>query len=204
VRRSLLGEFAKGESREKFGLAPETSTVLVMGGSQGARGINQAMIGAARSASVGEIQFIHITGGADESMVRDAYRSAGVKAWVGACHHGMQDAYGASDLAVARSGAASLTELAHFRIPAILIPYPHAAEDHQTLNAKVFEKEGAAVLMPESEPTAESLSREMVAILKPEIHAAMSEACARLSVDDAAQRVAKVLLEAASMGNLKK
>lgn len=204
VRRSLLGNFAKGESREKFGLAADLPTVLVMGGSQGARGINQAMIGAARTASLGAHQFIHITGGADETTVRDAYKAAGVRAWVGAFHHAMQDAYGASDLAIARSGAASLTELAHFRIPAILIPYPHAAEDHQTLNAKVFEKEGAAILMPESEATAESLSRKMVEILKPGTRATMSDACARLCVDDAADRVAKVLLDAVSGGSQKR
>ncbi|RZI59912.1 MAG: hypothetical protein EOP94_02285, partial [Zymomonas sp.] len=54
-------------------------------------------------------------------------------------HHRMEEAYSAADLAIARSGAASLTELSHFALPSVLIPYPHAAEDHQTLNAEIFD-----------------------------------------------------------------
>ncbi|NBV87297.1 MAG: UDP-N-acetylglucosamine--N-acetylmuramyl-(pentapeptide) pyrophosphoryl-undecaprenol N-acetylglucosamine transferase, partial [Verrucomicrobia bacterium] len=113
----------------------------------------------------------------------------------------MQDAYVAADLAVARSGAASLTELAYFKLPSILIPYPHAAEDHQTFNARIFSEAGAAVLLPEREANAERLAGEIRSILdEPSRREAMCSASASLSADDAAQRVAQVLLHAVEEG----
>jgi UDP-N-acetylglucosamine--N-acetylmuramyl-(pentapeptide) pyrophosphoryl-undecaprenol N-acetylglucosamine transferase len=107
----------------------------------------------------------------------------------------MQDAYSAATLAVVRSGAASLTELAFFQLPSILIPYPFAAEDHQTRNARVFERVGAGVLLPESGADAQTLAAAIRSVLAPQRHALMRAACGSLYVPDAAERVAGVLLE---------
>jgi UDP-N-acetylglucosamine--N-acetylmuramyl-(pentapeptide) pyrophosphoryl-undecaprenol N-acetylglucosamine transferase len=112
----------------------------------------------------------------------------------------MQDAYAAADVAVARSGAASLTELAYFELPSVLVPYPHAADDHQTLNAQVFQKAGAGILMPEPSATAALLASEIKTLLLPERHATMALACSGLNVPNAAECVADVLLKAASAG----
>src|SRR6185295_4140703 len=103
------------------------------------------------------------------------------------------------DLAIARSGAASLTELSHFALPAILIPYPFAAEDHQTFNAKIFERAGAAALLNERETTGETLSKKLLWFLEDAGRlAAASQSCAKLAPKDAAERVADVLIAAAA------
>jgi len=107
----------------------------------------------------------------------------------------MEVAYSAADLAVARSGAASLTELSRFALPSLLIPYPHAAEDHQTLNAKIFERAGAAVLLNEREITPDLLSRKLRLFLDDPAHLSeMSMRSAALAPRDAAERVADVVL----------
>src|SRR5688500_6600898 len=111
-----------------------------MGGSEGASGLNRRTIGAAPGLRGRSCQVVRLTGKTDEAEVRAAYQAAGVPAYVAAFHHAMQHAYSAADLAIARSGAASLTELSHFGIPAVLIPYPFAADDHQTANAAIFDR----------------------------------------------------------------
>jgi len=198
VRQALCEQNpSKAEALGRFGLQPHLPTVLVMGGSQGASGINMAVMEAAAQIGAGRLQFIHITGQADEAAVRAFYRKADIPAWTGAFHHAMQDAYCAADLSVARSGAASLTELAFFGLPSILIPYPYAADDHQTFNARVFADAGAALLLPEGEASGARLVAEITRILDESGRGRhMAEACAALSSKDAAQRVAQILLEA--------
>jgi UDP-N-acetylglucosamine--N-acetylmuramyl-(pentapeptide) pyrophosphoryl-undecaprenol N-acetylglucosamine transferase len=153
IREELRGAVDRAAALSTFGFesGDETATVLVMGGSQGARGINQAVIRALPSwkASGRAIRFIHQTGPDDAGMVRDAYAQAGLPAFVCAFHPAMQNAYAVADMAIARAGAATLTELSHFGIPSILVPFPWAAEDHQTLNAQIFVRAGAARLVAE-------------------------------------------------------
>jgi UDP-N-acetylglucosamine--N-acetylmuramyl-(pentapeptide) pyrophosphoryl-undecaprenol N-acetylglucosamine transferase len=202
VRRALQDRhLSKSEALQSFGLGHDLPTILVMGGSQGATGINMAVMEAAAHLGPGRLQFIHITGQTDESAVRAFYQKMGIPAWTGAFHHAMQDAYCAADLSVARSGAASLTELAFFGVPSILIPYPYAADDHQTFNARVFADAGAAVLMPEREASAGSLLREISRILEDKgCRQSMAEKCAALSIKDAAEQVAHILLRAVEGG----
>ncbi len=149
IRTSLAERLAKPAALATFNLTSGPPTLLVMGGSQGARGINQALIAALPKLAGRSLQIIHLSGSADEGQLRESYSKAGIPAFVAAFHHRMEEAYSAADFAIARSGAASLTELSHFALPAILIPYPFAAEDHQTLNAKIFERAGAAALLSE-------------------------------------------------------
>ncbi len=138
---------------------------------------------------------VHLTGAADEARVKEGYAAAGIRAWVGAFYHAMQEAYAVADVAVARSGAASLTELAYYRIPSILIPYPYAADDHQTANGRVFERAGAGVLVPEREATKERMAGELERILCGGAGLEMARACESLSREDAAERVAEVLFK---------
>src|SRR5205809_5081294 len=107
------------------------------------------------------LQVIHLTGARDEKLVADNYRRAKLPAFVAAFHHRMEELYSAADFAIARSGAASLAELAAFALPAILIPFPYAADDHQTKNAEIFVRAGAALLLKESDLTAESLAQKI-------------------------------------------
>jgi UDP-N-acetylglucosamine--N-acetylmuramyl-(pentapeptide) pyrophosphoryl-undecaprenol N-acetylglucosamine transferase len=198
VRGAFLQHPPKEEALRKFGLSPERKTVLVMGGSQGAAGVNLAVMEAAAHLASEGFQFLHITGAADEKTVSGFYQKAGIPAWTAAFHHAMQDAYSAADIAVARSGAASLTELSFFGLPSILIPYPFAAEDHQTCNAKIFSDAGAALLVQEREATGPFLAAEIRRILvDAQALSKMTAACRSLYRSDAAERVARVLLAAA-------
>lgn len=106
----------------------------------------------------------------------------------------MPAAYAASDLVISRSGGASLTELAYLGMPSILVPYPHAADDHQTYNARCFEKAGAALLAPEEEINAVSLAKLVGELLgSPGDLSSMKVAARGLSVDDAAARICDML-----------
>jgi UDP-N-acetylglucosamine--N-acetylmuramyl-(pentapeptide) pyrophosphoryl-undecaprenol N-acetylglucosamine transferase len=108
----------------------------------------------------------------------------------------MEEAYSAADLAIARSGAASLTELSHFAIPSILIPYPSAAEDHQTLNAQIFDRAGAGLLVPEREVHGELLAEKLRWFLDdPARLSEMSVRAAALAPKNSAERVAETVLK---------
>ena len=171
----------------------EKKTLLVMGGSQGAHGINQAVVRAAPEWKTA-LQIIHLTGREDEAEVRAAYEAAGVSAYVATFHHRMQEAYSAADFAVARSGAASLSELAYFGLPSLLIPYPFAAEDHQTFNAKIFTDAKAAISLKERETTADYLAQIVLEILRsPPKLSAMAAEAHRLAPADAASLLADTL-----------
>ena len=190
VRRTL-SRIPREEALATFGLDPNKKTLLVMGGSQGAHGINTAVSKAAPLLSDHAIQVVHLTGSRDEVAIRDHYAAHSVPAYVADFCHTMEHVYSAADLAVARSGAASLAELAFFGIPGVLIPYPYAAEDHQTLNAEVFARADAAELLKQSSATAEALAELLHELLSdPARMQAMGERARKLAPVDAAKRVA--------------
>ena len=196
VRASLVQRLNKAQATAAFGLSSERRTLLVMGGSQGAQGINRALREAVLQLRDSPLQIIHLTGKQDEQAMREAYAQAGLPAFVAAFHHRMEEAYSAADFCVARSGAASLTELSHFALPSLLIPYPHAAEDHQTLNAKIFDRAGAATLLQEHEITGEILAKKLRWFLdEPARLSEMSARSAELSPKQAAERVAETILK---------
>ncbi|MEO6785778.1 MAG: undecaprenyldiphospho-muramoylpentapeptide beta-N-acetylglucosaminyltransferase [Chthoniobacteraceae bacterium] len=196
IRSALTGRVDKTAALAAFGLKPGRTTMLVMGGSQGAHGINSAVGNAVPKLKAHSWQVIHLAGAQDEQAMHATYEREGIPAAVAAFHHRMEEAYGASDLAVARSGAASLAELSHFGLPAILIPYPHAADDHQMANARIFENAGAGVLLKESDATADALAEEITALIAdPARLATMSQRSRQLAPDNAAARVADVVLQ---------
>ena len=196
VRNTLTKPVDRTAALAAFGLSPEKKTLLVMGGSQGASGINRSVAAALPALANRGLQAIHLTGRTDESTVRDAYARSGIAAHVAAFHHRMEEAYGAADLAIARSGAASLTELSCFGLPSVLIPYPFAADDHQTANAEIFVNGGSAVLLKEADASGEKLAGEIIALLEtPGRLAAMSERSRRLAPAGAAERVADTVLQ---------
>ncbi|MEQ1859347.1 MAG: undecaprenyldiphospho-muramoylpentapeptide beta-N-acetylglucosaminyltransferase [Chthoniobacteraceae bacterium] len=196
--RGSLRRIDRGEACASFGFDPARKTLLVMGGSQGAHGINVALAGALPALRGANLQVIHLAGQRDEAMMRDAYATAGIPAFVAAFFREMERAYSVADFAIARSGAASLTELSHYALPSILIPYPFAAEDHQTANARIFERAAAAVMLPERETSADTLAQRIRSLLDdPSRLAEMSARAAALAPRDAAERVAEVILSRA-------
>ena len=189
--RTELKRLDKETARQKLGLQSGVTTMLVMGGSQGASGINRAMIKSLSSLHGVALQVIHLSGTRDEHLVSDNYHREKIPAFVAAFHHHMEELYSAADFAVARSGAASLAELAFFGLPSILIPFPYAADDHQTRNAEIFARAGAAVVLKESELTPESLTQKIRAMVDhPEQLRRMAEKSFQLALSDAANRVA--------------
>jgi len=134
-------------------LDPNCLTLLVMGGSRGARTLNQDVTQAVCEAhNLGhKVQVVHLSGKDDEASVRAAYADAHVPGAVYSFTQDMAPIYAQCDLAICRSGAATCTELSAFGMPALLIPYPYAANDHQTANARAMEKIGAADVVPEKD-----------------------------------------------------
>jgi len=192
--RTELKRLDRQSARLKLGLQPDVTTMLVMGGSQGASGINQAIIKSLPLLSEAALQIIHLSGSRDERLVAENYRRERIPAFVAAFHHHMEEAYSAADFAVARAGAASLAEIASFELPSILIPFPYAADDHQTRNAEIFARAGAAFVLKESELSPELLNQKIREMIdRPEQLQRMSENCARLAPRDAANRVAATM-----------
>jgi UDP-N-acetylglucosamine--N-acetylmuramyl-(pentapeptide) pyrophosphoryl-undecaprenol N-acetylglucosamine transferase len=180
--------------RQKLGLRDDLTTLLVMGGSQGASGVNQAIIKSLPLLRDVPIQIIHLAGARDERLVADHYRREKIPSYVAAFHHEMEHPYSAADFVVARAGAASLAEIAFFALPAILIPYPYAADDHQTRNAEIFVRGGAAILLKESELSVERLASRIKGLIgSPQQLRRMSENCDRLAPKNAAGLVVSMM-----------
>lgn len=134
--------------------------LLICGGSQGAHAINENVLGAAKEivANFPSIRVVHQTGEADKIRVMTELRNKDVMASVLSFIPDMDAKYREAKLVISRSGAGTLTELALWGLPSILIPYPHAADNHQYLNAKVFEEAGAAIILNQDELTGKKIA----------------------------------------------
>ena len=200
IRKSVKTEITKAEAKRLLKLNPELQTVAVIGGSQGAHGINETIAAALPHFAMKPVQFVHLTGREDHQYIYDRYKKEGVPAFIAAFHHRMEEVYSAADVVVARSGAATLSEMAYFGCVSILIPYPFAADDHQTLNAKIFQQASAAELID-----SEAANGETVAVLieqllaNPERRELLSNNMRRLATKDAATEICK-LIETAGNG----
>ena len=150
--------------------APEVrrGRVFTFGGSQGARPLNETVpeaLGILKTRGV-EVHAVHQAGNAEVEQVRERYASASVAAEVTPFIDDMVAAYRAADVVICRAGATSCSEIAALGVPAIFIPFPQAADDHQTTNAKDMTDRGAGVLLPQSEMTATRLADEVMALLQ--------------------------------------
>ncbi len=184
-------------SRKALGFDPQRPVLLITGGSQGAHAINRLMMDALPLLAAGlpQLQFLHGCGGRDEAEVKAAYARQPVKAVVRGFVTEMNLALGAATLAVSRAGASSLAELAAVRLPALLIPYPSAADNHQHFNALAFADTGAAVLKEQSEATAENVAEQLLALLQDDTQRqAMSESLILWESPRAAQLIVENML----------
>jgi UDP-N-acetylglucosamine--N-acetylmuramyl-(pentapeptide) pyrophosphoryl-undecaprenol N-acetylglucosamine transferase len=164
--------------------------LLIFGGSQGARQLNDVMIALAARLDREHFQLVHQTGEADRDRVAAAYADAGLAAEVLAFVSDMPRRYREADLALCRAGALTVAELSMAGLPALLVPYPFAADDHQTANARALADAGAAVVLPSRGLEPEDLERELTRLAAaPETLRAMGEAAGKLARPDAAERV---------------
>ncbi|HEX8977247.1 MAG TPA: glycosyltransferase, partial [Solirubrobacteraceae bacterium] len=177
-------------ARARFGIDPGETCVLVFGGSQGARSINRAAVAAFTGAG---FRVLHAAGERDLASLSAPGPGYDLRGYI----PDFSEAIVASDLVVARSGG-SVFEVAAQGRPMILIPYPHATADHQTANARYFERAGAAVVIPDGELSTARLASEVGRLLAdPGALAAMGRAAAGLARPDAAREIAAELLAAA-------
>jgi UDP-N-acetylglucosamine--N-acetylmuramyl-(pentapeptide) pyrophosphoryl-undecaprenol N-acetylglucosamine transferase len=174
-------------------LHPERPVLLVMGGSQGASGINELVTAAsgALASAVPGLQFLHLAGEAGCDGVRQVYDRARLRAVVRPFLSEMELAMAAATVAVSRAGAASLAELAAMRLPAVLVPYPAAADNHQYWNARALVDVGAARLLEQRASSPEDVAREVTALLvDAPVRERMRVALAAAQTPHAAERVA--------------
>jgi UDP-N-acetylglucosamine--N-acetylmuramyl-(pentapeptide) pyrophosphoryl-undecaprenol N-acetylglucosamine transferase len=192
--RASLTRVSRAEAADYWKLDPQRVTVTVIGGSQGAAGLNQMIIRALPDLArwKDQLQVIHQTGSRDVELAEANYRRVGLPARVFAFGDRMEMIYSMSDIMVARSGAASLTEISHFGLPSILVPYPYAAEDHQVFNACIFERAGAGVVVKENVSGQKELASHLEQWLRqPELRLAIAARSLALKHLDAAERVAQ-------------
>lgn len=202
LRPELLERGEPSAARRALGLDAALPTVLVVGGSQGARALNRLAPPALSAAmkELGPLQALHLAGKDAEGEVRADYAAAQVPAVVLSYLDQMERAFAASDLAVCRAGATTLAELNAQRLPALLIPYPHATGGHQDANARAFEAAGAAERLPEEGLDAARLGARLSAVLgSAERRKSMSESFAKLGLPPAreAARLLAGLVETA-------
>ncbi len=209
VRAGFAGA-VRAASREAalahFGLDPGRRTLLVFGGSQGAATLNRAVTGAAALWGAPErLQVLHATGTRTAEETRAAWSAAGLdgattprglNVVVQEFIARMDLAYAAADLAVCRAGASTLAELALSGLPAVLVPYPYAADDHQTDNARSVAGSGGAIVVPDPELTAGRLVAAVEPLLDDDTaREGMAAAMRTLGRPDAAADVARLVLQ---------
>jgi UDP-N-acetylglucosamine--N-acetylmuramyl-(pentapeptide) pyrophosphoryl-undecaprenol N-acetylglucosamine transferase len=180
-----------------FGLDPSRPVLAVVGGSLGAAGLNERVRAALPLVAEAGAQLIWAAGSADAARALDAAsRAAGVRARVVAFCGDMGSLYGTADLLLARSGGGTVAEAAANGVPAVFVPYPHHADRQQHRNAAALVRCGAARAVEESELTPERFRVEVLGLLgDAEARARMAAAAAALGRPDAADRVARLVLE---------
>jgi UDP-N-acetylglucosamine--N-acetylmuramyl-(pentapeptide) pyrophosphoryl-undecaprenol N-acetylglucosamine transferase len=174
-------------------------SILVCGGSQGAHAVNElfveamALLAAERRLPAG-LRLVHQTGQDDRDPVEERYRRAGIDAEVRAFIDDMASAYRAADLVVGRAGATTIAEITALGRASLLIPFPHAADDHQTVNARALEQAGAARVYAQRSLTPRALADALAELAAdPAARARMAAAARALGRPDAAREIADAL-----------
>lgn len=191
IRRAFVDAARRAHS-DPAGTEARARRVLVLGGSQGSQALNQTVPEALAKAGLAQrgIEVVHQTGAAMREEVEARYRALGVPAQVVAFIDDVASAYASAAIVIARAGATTVAELCAMGRPAILIPYPFAANDHQRKNAETLERRGAAVCVPQDVLTPEGLADRVAALLDdPQARRTMGEAAQAFGRPDAAASI---------------
>lgn len=197
LRRTIAAAktMSKEQARQGFGLDADTTTVLVIGGSQGARRINQALIAAAPALLDSGVQVLHAVGPLNQDDL-GALSQWGPRYRAVPYIDDMASAYASADLIICRSGAMTCAEVAAMGIPAMFVPYP-VGNGEQRLNAAPLVRAGGAVLINDAELTADVVVQWVASLVKdPARRADMSKAMAALGMRDADDRMVDVIEQA--------
>lgn len=197
VRTSVL-EATREEGRAYLGIPDDALVLLVFGGSLGARHINTAVAALKKELlAIKNLYVIHITGPRELETVKETLALTPEEAKryqvMGYQDH-MGETLAATDVVVSRAGASSLAEISARCIPALLVPFPHATADHQTINAKEYVERGAAVLVPDDEVETARFSQQLLDLLHDaKKREKMAAAAATFETSDAASHLADVV-----------
>jgi UDP-N-acetylglucosamine--N-acetylmuramyl-(pentapeptide) pyrophosphoryl-undecaprenol N-acetylglucosamine transferase len=189
------------ECRLALGLEANRPVLLVMGGSQGASGVNDLIVNSlpALARHALQWQWLHLAGPNDVEKVQRAYARHEMKSVVRPFLSEMELALAAATASVSRAGASSLAELAALRLPALLVPFPAAADNHQWHNARAFEETGAAQLLEQRQATPKKVSQALRELMEDtDERKAIKTALARWHAPKAAQLVADKILQSVS------
>ncbi len=198
VRRGF-DELDRAAARRALGLSREATVVMVVGGSRGAKRLSLAVADAMQRLSAAGVEFVIQTGAEELEHVRRQAVLVGARAIVEVFFEDLARVFAACDIVVSRAGAATLAETAIVGRPAILVPYPHATDDHQTKNARSVENAGAAVVISDGEFTGDRLADTIEGLLRDRKRlTSMSSAVRVLARPDAAYRVAQDILAVVS------
>ncbi len=201
VRQSLLGAgTTREEARRGFGLDPGKRTVLVIGGSLGARTVNESVLSHLDDIRrAGDVQFIWQTGKYYIREIREALGKAAAvpNLYVSDFIANMDEAYAAADLVVSRAGASSISELCLLRKPCILVPSPNVAEDHQTKNAMALSTKGAALLVRDADARGTLVPLALATVGDAARLQALGENAGRLAYRDSARTIASEVVRLA-------
>jgi UDP-N-acetylglucosamine--N-acetylmuramyl-(pentapeptide) pyrophosphoryl-undecaprenol N-acetylglucosamine transferase len=199
----VRSEFQPGDpaaARMALGLDADRDVILFMGGSQGATAINDVAMAAIPKflQRRPDLQFLHLTGLKDIERCAAFWRECGARGVVTPFLSEMDMGLSAANVAVSRSGASSLAEFAAMRLPAILVPYPIAADDHQVHNARAFVESGAAAMILQPQLTADTLVPLALELLEDTTRRArMQDALGKWHVADCAEKIARKILSEA-------
>ena len=158
--RSQFEPLDAAACKTSLGLDPRKPMLLIMGGSQGARGVNELVMRTLPNLALmsPDLQYVHLTGADDFERVKAAYATLKAKAVVRPFLSEMELAMGAASAAISRAGASSLAEIAAMRLPTVLVPLPTAADNHQYHNARAFVDDNAARLLEQKDGRPEALN----------------------------------------------
>lgn len=195
VRKSIVKKsISKEDAILFFGLAPDKKTVLVVGGSLGAKSINDAILQGIQNMVKKDIQLIWQTGKTNAIKYSDAgeaYPGVVVTEFI----KEMETGYAAADIIVSRAGAMAVTELCIIAKPVILVPFPHAAEDHQTANALQLVNADAAILVKDADANNELVDAILLLAGDKEKQIQMTNAIKKLAITDADTVIAKKIID---------
>jgi len=204
--RAAIEPIPKADARTILGLADHLPVLLIMGGSQGAEAINRVVIESLPNLVklIPKIQFIHLTGNRNSELIKSAYDALGLRAVVRPFLTEMEYALGAADLVISRAGGSSLAEFSSMELPAILVPYPSAVDDHQRFNARAFVEIGAARCFHQKQLKPSLLAKQLKELFgRPEKLKKMAESMKQWKSDCATEEVVKRIYEVCGWEYLK-
>lgn len=198
VRQSLLDPtLTKTESSAIFGLEPDVPTVLIIGGSLGARTINESILASLDNIRQSRVQFIWQTGGYYYKSIQEQLDKAGKpdNLYVTDFISRMEQAYKAADLVISRAGAGTISELCLLSKPSILVPSPNVAEDHQTCNAKALVKKTAALMVRDADARDQLIPQALQLVVDKERLNILGENAGKMAYKDSAHIIAQEVIK---------